>query len=724
MTMGSPASLVSPGKPTARAREASSARTGLVKFVELAEWLILLIALAYLGGHSLPRAWQSLNTDFPSYYLTARLLREGYNTNRLYEWIWLQRQKDHIGVDQAVVGFAPNPPSAVFPVLPLTYWAPLTAKHIWIIVNMALLAAIAVLLQSITAIGWRRIAILMALNYPLHRNLEYGQYYILLLMVVTLALWCYVREKRVLAGALMGIGFGLKIFPVLFVVYFARKRDPRAVLGVVAGGVTAVATSVWAFGSQLNRLYASQVLPWALRGDAMDPYNLGVSSLSSLLHRLLLFEPEWNPHPVVHSPPLFAILHPLFQIAIFAPAVLLAVPGDWHPRRLRLEWSAFLIAVLAISTLPASYHFTLLILPVVVMASKLLEERDLRSLLLLALLYLGVCFPAWQHNLGDGWHSLLAVPRLYLITLFCLLSYVILSRQQPFGASRKRDRWLWAGILVAASIFGMASTLHHQRGLYSNYSSRLGTSSDILLATNPVIQGDSVMFTALLPDGYHTAIRNRAGTRMSNSVDDQLSQSAAVGKIWTEESSYTPRIVSHGIDDESSRLEVEDAEFPVASPDGRFLAYLRSTKGRSRMWLRPLQKGALGDTPITPPDLDVREMSFFSDDSLVFAAAANGGAPQLFTVDLAASVRPLDSGEARYPSVSPDGRWLAYGRQDRGVWNLWLMDLHTHEIHRITNEECNDITPSWEPDSQTLVFASDCGRALWFTALYRRRVIP
>jgi hypothetical protein len=696
----------------------------LVKFVELAEWLILLIALAYLGGRSLPRAWQTLNTDFPSYYLTARLLREGYNSDRLYEWIWLQRQKDHIGIDQAVVGFVPNPPSAVVPVLPLTYWAPLTAKHIWIIINMALLAAIAVLLQSITSIGWRRIALLMVLNYPLHRNLEYGQYYILLLLVMTLALWCYIREKRALAGALMGIGFGLKIFPVLFVVYFARKRDPRAVLGVVAGGIAAVATSVWAFGPQLHRLYALHVLPWALRGDAVDPYNLGVSSLSSLLHRLLLFEPEWNPHPVVHSPALFAVLHPLLQIAILVPAVLLAVPGDWHPRRLQLEWSAFLIAVLAISTLPASYHFTLLILPVVVMTSQFIEERDLGSLLLLALLYLAVCFPAWRHDLGDGWWSLLAVPRLYFVILFCVFSYLILSRQQPFGASRTRDRWLWVGVLAAALIFGMASTFHHQRGIYSNYSSRLRTSSDILLATNPVVQGDSVLFTALLPDGYRSGIRNRVDTRVNSSVGDQLSQSAAVGKIWTEESGQISRIVSRGIKDEPSRPEVEDAEFPVASPDGKFLAYLRSTKGRSRIWLRPLREGSLGDTPITPADLDAWEMSFLSNDSLVFAAAANGGAPRLFKVDLAGSVRPLDSGEARYPSVSPDGRWLAYGRQDRGVWNLWLMDLHTEETRRITNEECNDITPSWEPDSQTLVFASDCGRALSFTALYRRRVIP
>ncbi len=702
-------------------------RHWLSEAIVIVEWLVLLIALAYLGGRSLPRAWRPLNTDFPNYYIMARLVREGYNTDRIYEWIWIQRQKDHLGIkqaDQPVVGFVPHTPFSALVVWPLTLWAPLTAKHIWITINMALLVAVAVLLQSLTAIGWRRLALLMVLNYPLHQNLELGQYYILLLLIVTLALWCYVREKRVLAGALMGIGFGLKIFPVLFVIYFARKRDVRAVLGLVAGGIAAAAVSVWVFGLQLHHVYASEVLPWALRGDAMDPYNLSASSLSSLLHRLLLFEPEWNPHPVVHSPTLFAVLHPLLQMAIFAPAVLLAVPGNWHPRRVQLEWSAFLIAVLAISTLPASYHFTLFILPVVVMASELIKDRDFRSLVLLVLLYLGVCFPAWRHNLNSGWWSLLAVPRLYFVILFSLLSYVILARHQPIVTSHKRESWMWAGLLAAALIFGVASTFHHQRGLYSNYRSRLGTASEILLATNPVVQGDSVLFTALLPDGYRSAIRNRAGTSVNNNTDDRFSQSTGDGQIWTEESGQTSKIVSHGIDQRSSHPEVEDAEFPVVSADGKYLAYLRSTKGRSRIWLRALQTKGLGDAPITPSALDVREMSFSSDDSVIFAAAESGGSPRLSTVNLAGNVQPLGSGEARYPSVSPDGRWLVYSRLQRGVWNLWLMDLHTDETRRITNEECNDIAPAWEADSHTLVFASDCGRALWFTALYRRRVIP
>jgi Glycosyltransferase family 87/WD40-like Beta Propeller Repeat len=702
-------------------------RHWLPKLVVVVEWLVLLVALGYLVGRTLPSAWRPLNTDFPNYYITARLLREGYGTDRIYEWIWFQRQKDHLGIrkaDQPIVGFVPDTPFSALVVWPLTFWAPLAAKHIWTLVNLALLAWVAVLLRSLTAMDRRRIALLMVLTYPLHRNLELGQYYVLLLLVVTLALWCYVREKRFLAGALMGIGFGLKIFPVLFVIYFARKRDLRAVLGLITGVIATSATSVWAFGWQLNRLYALQVLPWALRGEVMDPYNLGTNSLSSLLHRLLLFEPALNPLPVVHAPALFAVLHPLLQVAIFAPAVLLAIPGDWHPRRLQLEWSAFLIAVLAISTMPASYHFTLVILPVVVMASELIRERDLRSLVLLALLYLGICFPAWRHDLSDGWWPLLAVPRLYFLILFCLLFYAILSRPTRFGASYTLDRWLWPGALAAALVFGVASTLHHQHGLYENYSSRLGTSSDILMTTNPVAQDGSVLFTALLPDGYRTGIRNCAGTRVSNSTDDRFSQSAAIGRIWTEESRQTSRIVSGEIGERSSRPEVEDAEFPVVSADGEFLAYLRSTKGRSRLWLRPLQNGGSVDAPITPPDLDVREMSFLSDHSLVFSAAANNGAPQLFAVDLAGNVRPLDRGEARYPSVSPDGRWLAYGRQDRGVWNLWLMDLHHDQTRRVTNEECNDIVPTWEADSHTLVFASDCGRALWLTALSRRRVIP
>ena len=70
---------------------------------------------------------------------------------------------------------------------PLTYWRPLTAKHIWTVINLLLLGATVFLLHSLTGMRWRRILLFAILCFPLHRNLLYGQYYLLLLLLFTLS---------------------------------------------------------------------------------------------------------------------------------------------------------------------------------------------------------------------------------------------------------------------------------------------------------------------------------------------------------------------------------------------------------------------------------------------------------------------------------------------------------------------------------------------------------
>ena len=686
----------------------------------IVEWIVLFMALAYFGGRSLPRAWNSLNTDFPNYYVTARLLREGYSTDRIYEWLWLQRQKDHFGItraDQPVIGFIPHTPFSALVIWPLASFTALAAKRIWIVVNLLLLGWIAGLLNSLASLGWRRIALLTLLSFPLYRNLEYGQYYILILLLLTASLWCYLRSQRLWAGALIGIGFGLKLFPVLFFIYFLRKRDLQAAAGVIAGASLAIAVSVITFGWQLNRLYISQVLPWALRGDAMDPYNLAANSVSSLLHRLFLVEPQWNPHPVVHSPLLFAFLHPLLQVLIFAPAVFLAVPKDFHPRRVRLEWSAFLIAVMAISTVQASYHFTVLILPVALIANELITERQRGSMVLLLALYLGVCFP-WRNVGADGWRSLLAVPRLYCVVLLCVFSYVVLNRLSSRDAVR--DRRLWVGALATGLVFSIVSTATHQRKIYDGYTDRLPNAPGVLLETNPIVQADAVLFTGMLADGYHIVSMKDGGIRIAQGSRDEFRAAVVADKVWTEESDQTSRIVCGGMDGSARTKEVSDAEAPIASTDEKYVAYLRSTRGRSRIWLRSSNGVGLPDVPLTPPGLNVSEMSFAANDSLIFAAADDGQPFELFSVDLEGHLRPLPLGEARYPAVSPDAHWLAYSQLAHGYWNLWLSDLRSGGLRRITDEPCNDVSPAWSGDSHDLIFASDCGRALWFTALRRQ----
>ena len=714
--------------PAIALRRMAACRLSLKQIILTGEWVILLAAVAYAGGRAVPSAWRHLNTDFPNYYVTAHLLREGYRTDRIYEWIWIQRQKDRMGIapgDQPVVGFIPHTPFSALLMWPLTYWQPLTAKRIWIVCNLLMVLAVAVLLHSLTQVPWRHIALLICVNFPLLRNLEYGQYYLLLLLVIIAALWLYLKDRCFFAGILIGVAGGLKLFPALFVFYFARKRDLRSIGGIATGSLASIAASVWAFGLALHRTYLMQVLPWALRGEANDPYNLGSGSLSSLLHRLLIREPEWNPHPVTHAPAAFAVLHSLLQMLLLAPAIYLVTRSREDSQRVHLEWSTFLVALLAVSTLPAFYHFTLLILPVCILAAAFLQERQHVRLALLLILYFGVCFPNWPRSTASSWWVLLNVPRLTCLLLLCALCYQTLASSHSAEAERRRRRWIWAIALSGVLGVQIAATLYHQRGAYEDRASRLCTSPELLLKTDPIARADGeVGFIAMRSDGYVAGSIGSSGAYLHPSATDQLSQTAGGQTNWIEQAGVQQQIVRAGRNQEAIRIEVVDAEYPVASPDGKWLAFLRSSKGRSALWVRALNETSLAETLMTPPSFDVEEMTFLPDGSLIFAAAYDRGPSALYRVANDGSIQALNLVGTRYPAASPNGQWLAYSQLYRGVWNLWVRNTLTGDTRRLTYADCNDISPAWEADSKTIIYASDCGRALWSTALYRKRVLP
>ena len=680
------------------------------------EWVLSALMLGYFGLQTLPAAWKTLNTDFSNYYLTARLAREKNDTSRIYEWIWLQRQKDHRDIDQRIISLVPITPFSTLTVWPVAAMPPLAAKHRWLVVNMAMVVAIVVLLRSLTQFPLRRVVLVTVLSVPLSKNFLYGQYYVLLLFVLTLACWLYVHQRRFLSGLLVGLGFGLKLFPILHLGYFLRKRDFRAFAGGVIGAVAATIASIAVFGWQANRVLVNQVLPWTLRGEGLDPYNLSSASISTLLHRLFIYEPQWNPKPSIYAPWLFAVLLPLAQTLLFAPALLLAVPNDVSPRRLHLEWSAVLLGSLVISTLPAGYHFTILILPVCLMWKAVEERGGLAAVAALLFLYVAIGYPGWKTIGTMSPLILFSVPRLYIVVLLCLVAYWLLAGRRRDG--EHRDTWLWTGALVLLTLLNIASGLGHQRGLYAEYQWRLPTAADMLQANGPVTQNDTILFTAMMPGGYRTATQKDDSIDFATSGIDQLAVTATSGERWTEETGRESTIVSSV----PGREVVRWAESPVASPNGRWLAYLREEHGRESIWLRALDQPESRDKSLTSAEVNALEMSFLPNGSLIFSAESNGGHPGLFLVDQAGTISSLGSEEARYPAVSPDGNWLAFSELQSGNWHLWLRNLHNGQTSKLTHADCNNVEPTWASDSKTLTYASDCGRALWFTALCRRRI--
>ena len=258
--------------------------------------------------------------------------------------------------------------------------------------------------------------------------------------------------------------------------------------------------SVAAFGLELNRIYLLQVLPWALRGEGAPPFHLAANSLSALLHHLFIYEAEWNLHPLVHAPAVVASGRPLLQALIFCPAVLMITPRDFRPPRVRLEWSAYIVGLLAISTMPASYHFTLLILPMAIMVAALVEEKRFQMLALLLVFCFGICFPLWRSDF-DGGMAFLAVPRLYLPIALCLFSYVLLGWKRPAAFQYRRDRWVWAGVLAGGLVLEVATNLHHLHGIYKRSAERLLTSPEVFLAGEPLANREfhALHFDAVRP---------------------------------------------------------------------------------------------------------------------------------------------------------------------------------------------------------------------------------
>ena len=447
---------------------------------------VLFLLTAFLCLHTMPRAWGKLNTDFPNYYLSARLAHEGFDTAREYEWVWFEREKDHRALDMTVIGLLPITPFSTLVMWPLTGLSALAAKHIWILANLALLLPLGWLLRSITGLSYLRIALIFALCFPLHRNLLFGQFYVVLLLLIVAACWAFQRGLIALAGALVAIAAACKIFPVLLFVFFLRRGSWRALTAGAVTGALALASSVAVFGWSLHRSYLQQILPWSLHGEGLPPYATASASISSVLHYLFLDEPQWHPHPWHNSPLSYALLQPTLQMLILAPAVLLIRKSDQTPRRIALEWSALITASLAISTSPASYHFVLLVFPLCVLAALLLERKWYGWLAILLIVYIGICFPFSGQSKVTGPAILLYVPRLPLTLALLMGIYLLLWRDHPVESSQtKWPNYAWAVAMAAIAILGVRSTLHLQRAVRQEYAYRVPLRTQTYLDANP-----------------------------------------------------------------------------------------------------------------------------------------------------------------------------------------------------------------------------------------------
>jgi hypothetical protein len=451
----------------------------------------------------------------------------------------------------------------------------------------------------------------------------------------------------------------------------------------------------------------------------LDPYNLASSSLSTLLHRLFIFEPQLNAHPALHAPWLFAVLHPAFQLALLLPAFLWIDPGKSSPARISLEWSALLLATLTLTPLPASYHFTVLVLPVAILCGYLLKERRIALLVIVIALYLAAGYPGWNTGPTDGWQAILHVKRLYALILLTSVAIYLIKN----GARLQPSKWWFAGA-AAVLLINITGGLKHQQGVFDDYSYRLPIGRQMLLAAQPVPRESKVDAIALLPEGYRrsTIEGDSMITNAGGGSQDELSLTAFGDRLWTETVGLHSVLASSSGSDPS----ILDAESPASLANGTMLAFLRQMSGRKQLFVRDLARPGQPDQQLTTATSpwNVEEIAISPGRSLIVSATKGNASSRLYQVHSVDQLEQIPAGEARYPAISPDGRWLAFSIFQSGYWNLSLRDLSTGSTRRLTSVLCNQTAPAWLPDSKTLLYSSDCGRALGFTVICKRRFLP
>jgi hypothetical protein len=93
-------------------------------------------------------------------------------------------------------------------------------------------------------------------------------------------------------------------------------------------------------------------------------------------------------------------------------------------------------------------------------------------------------------------------------------------------------------------------------------------------------------------------------------------------------------------------------------------------------------------------------------------ATVRDGRPALVLLDVDGNAAAIDVPLAQFdevysPTWSPDGRLIAFAALIGGATDLFVIDLATTNVRRLTNDQFADVQPAWSPDGRSIAFATD-----------------
>lgn len=342
-------------------------------------WRLALAAIG-LGVLQMPvlrgAAADPSQSDFGNYFTSAYVLARGGDLGPLYDRDTFAASMGGAGL--SVLGsFIPHPPANALWLLPFAWLSPAEAKGAWTLVLVACVGFTVWITRRFLPGdgGWLAGVIVLAPVLAVRNNLAFGQPYLVLSALLAGGTLCLTSGLPFVGALLLGLGVSFKPYALCLGLLFLHRDRLRTLAGFTCGAVAPSLAVLGLNGPGGFEVFATQVLPWMVRGDIQDPFSPVWGSVGALANRLFRFEVDLNPEPWIVAPMVARF------IGAAVPTGLIVLGVAWGRKAMRagrlLDAVGVLVAfALAASPFAASYHLVLLAVPVAAMASRL-EGRTL-----------------------------------------------------------------------------------------------------------------------------------------------------------------------------------------------------------------------------------------------------------------------------------------------------------------------------------------------------------
>jgi WD40-like Beta Propeller Repeat len=421
--------------------------------------------------------------------------------------------------------------------------------------------------------------------------------------------------------------------------------------------------------------------------------------MAAFLRRTFIPEPELNPQPTWNNPAAFFFLRTVYTLGVLGLSLIALRKRSVSDESRTLAW--FVIVLFALSPNEASYTFVLL-LPAV--ALLLDGARRAWSAILIAL-YVAVELPLFR------WDAALFPKAWLMLALFLVAGWPFLQETPALA------RWTTVLAVVSVSLAATVANMRSYRietaqtmrpaivephNIYAGWLT-LGAAGWI----NEAIADERYLFRESTTNGTRTLkfdgdAFHPSATRQGRMIAFEL---VANGKSHIElldQNTKEMRTVAR---------DVLNPREPALSADGTKLAFVA---GDSLYLSEGSEYRVIAVGEISNP-------AFFPDNSRIVFSKGRPGKRSIQSISISSeNMRTLVAyGDCFQPAVSPNGQLLAYACSATGGRHIWIEDLTSMTSRRLTSGNCNNESPAWDGDSQSIIFASDCSRGLGLSALYR-----